>query len=153
MRRSAHRAIEALLCLAIVGLLVVEIVPWRRPSLPTRATRASPIASSPEDPPDHAASAAPVDTVLRLFTDRVTVPARAPSLPQAKAPVDAPWLKYMGFASTAEGALSWYVKDTKTGRMIRVSQGQTVGGWTVVESATDRLVLKNGEELYSVSKR
>jgi hypothetical protein len=153
MRQSAHRAREAFLCLVILGLLVGEVVPWRQADLPLKASGRSSVPGTPVDPPGPDESALPIETVVTLFTDRVAAQPRTSPAPQAKTPQDAPWLKYMGFASTADGTSTWYVKDTKTGRMIRASQGQTMAGWAVVESTADRLILRNGDDLYSVNKR
>jgi hypothetical protein len=154
MKSSMQRAIEVLLGLIILGLLVLLVVPWHQQKMPPRSATSCVPQPTAVDATGVSASVLPVDAVLTLFADRERPsPARAPVAPPAKTATEAAWLTYMGFASGADGASWSYVKDTRTGKVIRLSQGQCVAGWCIVENVDERLVIKNGEDLYSVSKR
>jgi hypothetical protein len=154
MKASIQRAIEVFFGLIILSLLVLLVVPWHQEKMPSRSATPRVIQTQTPDAAGDPASVLPVDAVLTLFADRARPAAvRTAAAPPAKTIAEAPWLKYMGFASGADGASWWYVKDTKTGKVIRLSQGQSVAGWTIVENGDERLVIKNGDDLYSVSKR
>ena len=150
-----QRGIEAALCLLIMGLLVVLVVPWRNQVAMEKPASEAPSQQEEITAPDLSLSLEPVDAVATLFVGRkapVTAPVAAPA-PKAVPPTDEPWLKYLGFASGVDGASWWYIKDTKRGKLIRVSSEMSADGWKVVENQPERLVVRNGDSLYSVSKR
>jgi len=103
------------------------------------------------------------EAILPLFVGKKTAkpapaavasPQPAPaSQPAPKVPVAAPWLRYMGRSTGPDGSASVYVKDTKSGKVVRAALGVTVGGWTLVSEDDAGLVLTFGEDLYTVSKR
>jgi hypothetical protein len=155
MRSTIQRVIEAALCAVILGLLILLAVPWHRQKSDDRSITTSVAHTASADAPGLSPSLLPIETVLLLFTDRRGTPApRATAAPApAATPTDAPWLKYLGFASGADGTSWWYLKDSRTGKLIKVQKDKVTGGWSVIENSTDRLVVRNGDSLYSVSKR
>jgi hypothetical protein len=143
------RVAEAILFIAAAVLFFLLIVPWRNDPLPPapQGTRTLPGLALGNPAPVEVAPAPA--TLLSLFVERVEKPPGSP----ARAPVlEAPWLRYVGFSDNGEGAV-WYLKDTRSGRIIGVTTRPSRDGWCVVENRESRLVLKNGDSLYSVSTR
>ena len=166
MRLSMRRLVEAILGLAAAALLALLVVPWKEAPLPAVAaaghtdtlasageTRASTTLASPE-------------AILTIFAGRPAlkpVPAKAPAAapmtqkpepqPAPRMPVAASWLRYMGRSSAGDGASSVWLKDTKSGKVIRAALGATLNGWTLLSEDDAGLVLTHDEDLYAVSKR
>jgi hypothetical protein len=142
------RAAEIVLAAAAVVLLFVLILPWRSeppPPVPQEAWQAQ----GRVEKPDPAGSGSTPATLLPLFVDRAAPrPAPRPAVPI----LDAPWLRYVGFADSGGGP-AWYLKDTRTGRVIGVTSRLSREGWCVVEYQNNRLVLRSGDSLYAVSTR
>jgi hypothetical protein len=80
------------------------------------------------------------------------VPRTAP-LPEAKKPIDAPWLSYLGFYSDAPGAPCYLLKDTRNGHVIRVPSNGDSSEWALLENSDKRMVIKNSGDIYVVMKR
>jgi len=59
----------------------------------------------------------------------------------------------VGTISGAEGKSYYFFKDTRSGRSISLSPGETVNGWSLVEIGDAKFILKNNEDLYTVNKR
>jgi len=146
------RAIEAALCVLILALAALLAIPWRAAEPGARPPVAGNAQPEADEEPGLSPASEPVDAVATLFGAGRTAPAVG-SAPRGSAPIDAAWLKYLGFASGEEGASRFYLKDSRSGKLIRVSPGSAAGGWTLVESLPDRLIVKNSGSLYSVSKR
>jgi hypothetical protein len=154
MRSSIQKPAEAVLALAAAALLALLIIPWGQP-VPHVAAAVTPQETSPAvgggTNPQGLASP---ETISRMFVSRVVVPA-APAAPAAapaapaKKPVDAPWITYGGFEKTGEKYL-YIFKDGKTGRNLRLFQGETVNGWSVVEVSDTQFILKCNDDLYIV---
>jgi hypothetical protein len=150
MRRAADLALGA----AAAAFLALLVAPWRQAPLPGAVDGADPqpaarVSAQPESGTD-----VPPEAVLRLFTGGVpaTTAASAPGLPAA-APVAAPWLRYMGRSSDPDGTSHVYVKDTKSGKVIRATRGQVLNGWILVAEDAEGLTLRFGDDLYAVSTR
>jgi hypothetical protein len=158
MRLSIQKASEASLALFALLLIAALIVPWRQ-SNPTEA----PAKTASELSPNPAGTAAePIratpDTLFNLFAGKAAAtPSAAVPKPAAvtatKKPVDAPWLRYIGNISGAEGKSYYFFKDTRSGRSVTLSAGETINGWSLVEIADNKFILKNNEDLYTVNKR
>jgi hypothetical protein len=69
-----------------------------------------------------------------------------------KKPTEAPWLAYLGFSSGAEGKPTYYFKDTRSGRVIKVTQGDTASDWTLAGITQDRMILRNKDDLFAVKR-
>lgn len=157
MKSSIKRTAEAILALAAIGMLAALVVPW-----PQGKLTIAPGGERAQVPQAAAGDArriesAPPDALLTLFVKKTPVPsaprpARAPGSVEKK-PVDAPWLNYLGYSSGADGKPLHFFKDTRTGRLIKLSKGETSGGWALVEIGESRFVLKNNDDLYIVTKR
>jgi len=157
------RVLEPALGLAAAALLALLIVPWTEKPLPLVAAKAR--ANVPARQAEALAGprALAPDAILPLFVGRA-VPKPAPVAPPApqpapvaqpapKVPAAAPWLRYMGRSTAPDGTSSVYLKDTRTGKVLRAAQGVALGGWTLVSEDDAGLVLANGEDLYAVNKR
>ncbi len=160
MQSWIRRILEPLLAVAAAALLVILVVPWKETALPAlgaKAAAASPPAHAPG--PELARAVAP-DAILPLFVGRQVqkpTPPPAPPAPQAqpapKRPVAATWLRYMGRSAAPDGTSSVYLKDTRSGKVLKAAQGVAMGGWLLLSEDEATLVLSYGEDLYSVSKR
>lgn len=71
----------------------------------------------------------------------------------AKPPADAPWLRYLGRSGSPDGTSWCFVKDTRSGKVIKAAFGAASHGWSLVAEDANRVILKRGDDLYSVSKR
>jgi hypothetical protein len=157
MRLSIRTVIEPALALAAGALLALLVIPWKGAPLP-------PVASSPQpemrQPPPELQTARRMvspEAILPLFVGKQTpervVNASSAPQPAGKPPAAASWLRYMGRSSATDGKSYVYVKDSRSGKVIRASQTEALNGWTLVSEDDAGLVLKNGEDLYTVSKR
>jgi hypothetical protein len=91
--------------------------------------------------------------VLSLFIGRVPASQGRVQVASEKKIMDAPWLNYLGYYSKAEGKPYYWFKDTRTGRVIKVSKGEASGEWALLEISGNRMVLRYNNELYAVNKR
>ncbi len=153
MRFLARRKVEAALALLALTLLVILLVPWREAAVkPMKGNAGAAAAAVPVPEGGKTARAAP-EAVLSLFVGRApAVQAHAPAAAEKKI-MDAPWLNYLGYYSAAEGKPYYWFKDTRTGRVIKVSKGQASGEWALLEISGNRMVLRYNNELYAVNKR
>jgi hypothetical protein len=150
MQSVRLRIAEAALGLGIVVLLALLIAPWKQQALPRPpAAGGAPSAATPAGLPASASPTSP-ESILPIFIGR---PAASASAPAAKPPVDATWLQFLGHSSAPDGSVTWYVKDTRTGKIIRASKTEGADGWTMVEEKDTSLLLKNAGVLYAVVKR
>ena len=153
MRWSIRKAIEALLGLACLGLLLLLLVPWAPQALSLTAAPAAVLHAALPETPVVEVDLLPPQAVLTLF---VPPPAssqgKTPPVPAPRSP-EASWLRYLGYSSGADGASQWYIKDTRTGRIITLSIGAQSGGWSLVGVTEEQVVVKNGSDTYSVPRR
>ena len=158
MKSSIRTAAEAILGLAALALFILLVLPPRQPPMPRPPAADADIAlPAAPDVLAHTQSVPP-EAILPLF---VGTPARkptgiaAPVVQGAPAhpPADAPWFRYLGRSGSPDGTSWCFVKDTRSGRVIKAAFGAASRGWSIVEDDANRVVLKSGDELYSVSKR
>jgi hypothetical protein len=154
MRPTMRRAVDLALGAAAAALLVLLVAPQREapPAGAAGGEAPAPVARAGE--PSESGTDVPPGAVLRLFTGGVPVAtvAAAPG-PPAAAPVEAPWLRYLGRSSDADGTAHVYVKDTKSGKVIRATRGEVLNGWIIVAEDSESLTLRCGDDLYTVGKR
>jgi hypothetical protein len=152
---------EMLLVAAAACLLVLVVVP--APRTASAPERQRPSARSASAPPAAASSPLPAepDAIVSLFyrePPRKTpappgIPAETePSAPEPVKPVEAPWLSYVGYFSGADGRPFFYVKDARSGRLIKIATGEA-SDWTLVEAAEDRIVVRNEGTVYTVPRK
>jgi hypothetical protein len=157
MQLSIRKVVEPALALAAAVLLALLVVPWEEPQLPSAAASRQSAKPKAQAELQAARYVASTDAVVTLFVGKQAPKAAAasatPTQPVAKPVSAAPWLRYMGRSSAADGKSYVYVKDTKSGKVIRAAQAEAVNGWTLVSEDDEGLVLKSGEDLYAVSKR
>jgi hypothetical protein len=153
MRLPMRRAVELALGAAAAALLVLLVIPWKETPLPGAAdVGTSTPASRERVQPERGAGVQP-ETIVRLFTGGRPAAPASPAPPPDVTPIDAPWLRYMGRSSDPDGTLHVYVKDTKSGKVINATRGEARNGWILVAEGAEGLTLRNGGELYAVSKR
>jgi hypothetical protein len=150
MLSARPRVAESVLGLGIIVLLAFLIVPWKQRPLPRPPAAGAASSVAPPTALPAAASPASPESILPIFIGR---PAASASAPAGKPPLDAPWLQYLGHSSAPDGSVTWYVKDTRSGKIIRASKTEGADGWAVVEEKDTSLLLKNGSDLYTVVKR
>jgi len=155
MKFSISRVAEGLLALAAALLLAALFVPWRlteRAPAPAVPQTQAPSAPAQAEAPHHHA---PPDAVVSLFVKRAAPrPAAAPvPAPEAKKPVEAPWLIYVGFYTRDPGKPCYLLKDTRAGRMIKVSEGDAIDGWSLVAAEGKRMIIRKNDDVYIVIKR
>jgi hypothetical protein len=161
MKSSLLKAVEASLTLAAAGLLAALLAPWKAPvDTLSRVGSPAPAPAAVVEGKAPLARAEP-HVVLTLFVPRSlphlekSPPPREPAavpVPEVKA-VEAPWLSYLGYASGATSELRYYLKDTRSGRLITVTRGREAGDWMLVEVQEKKLIVRNKQEVFSVSKR
>jgi len=155
MRSTARRTIDLSLGVAAAALFALLVVPWRVAPLPDgdRGGTPQPAARASERPAS--ASVVQPEAIVRLFTGSASAPAAAAARSRsATAAVEAPWLRYMGRSSDPDGTTHVYVKDAKSGRVIRATRDRALNGWVLVEETEERLLLENDDgERYEVSTR
>jgi hypothetical protein len=155
MKSLLSRFLQGFLLLSTLILLVALLVPWRS----AVSTASIPLLPAPKSPPPSLAPASPEpvspEIVLALFTKRnAPAPARLPSAPEAPKPVEATWLVYLGFYSSAQGEPNYVVKDTRSGRVITIgSRGVSASGWAVIAVEDKRIVVRKDSDVYIVHKR
>jgi hypothetical protein len=156
MRSSIQRIAETGLGLLIVCLLGLLLIPWRKTPMPTPTSKNNDQSiPAPRSPPSPSTDGDP-ETILRLFvgTPAPRGPAPAASSPTpAKPATNAPWLRYVGYSSASDGTACLYLKDTKTGKMIKLVRGEALNGWSIIDDQGEMLMVKNGDDVYSVAKR
>jgi hypothetical protein len=153
MRFLTQRRVEAALAIAVLTLLAVLLVPWREAPLePMKGNAGTTVSAMPAAEGRKAARAAP-EAVLSLFIGRAPAAQARTTAAVEKKPMDAPWLNYLGYYAVAEGKPYYWFKDTRTGRVIKVSKGQDSGEWVLLEISGDTMLLKCNNELYTVNKR
>ena len=95
--------------------------------------------------------------VLSLFigmSPAVSPPSTAmAAAPVEKKPVDAPWLKYLGYFSGVSGRPRHLLKDARSGRVITVAEGTPTDGWSCVKAGDGRMIIRNSDEDYVVNTR
>jgi hypothetical protein len=153
MKSTIRRSIEAVLSLACVALIVLLVVPW--PPYHSAPGPVPPV--DPYSPTQRATEAAlkplSAEIVLTLFMPRAAArQVKSSALPEQHAE-EVSWLRYLGFATSVNGTSRWYVKDTRTGRIITLSLGTQAGGWSLVDVAQERLIIRKGTDLYAVPRR
>ncbi|OHD68456.1 MAG: hypothetical protein A2177_03495 [Spirochaetes bacterium RBG_13_68_11] len=148
-----QRVVDLALGAAAAALLVLLAVPWKAAPLPGATGNGPSPQPQPEAARHETRTTVPPDAILRLFTGGgPAAAARAAPSPDAK-PVDASWLRYMGRSSAPDGTTSVYVKDTKSGKVIRATRGEALDGWILVSEDASGLTLQHGDDLYAVSKK
>ena len=152
MRLATRSIIEGFLGLAALALIAALVVPWKEPGLPGSIGPNPSLSPSTTSAPASAAVAAAPDDVLTIFIGKPAVHA-APAPAPAKPPIAATWLRYLGRSKSPEGVTWVFLKDTRTGKLIQASAGDSSDGWTIVQDQDGTLVLKNGVDVYSVVKR
>jgi hypothetical protein len=152
MRWSMPRIAEAGLALAAVVLFAALAAPWPEPELPTAATGAVPDAPVTERAVTAPWTTVPPESVVALFVERL--PKAAGPAARATAPSQpAPWLRYLGRSSDADGTTRVFVKDTRSGAVIAAVRGREKNGWTLVDEDGTSVTLRRGDELFSVPRR
>ena len=158
MKSSIRMAAEAILGLAALALLIILVLPPRQPSMPRPPAADVDLALPAAVGVSAHAQAVPPEAIIRLF---VGTPVRKPAGfaapiakgPPAHPPADAPWLRYLGRSGSPDGRSWCFVKDTRSGKVIKAAFGAASPGWSIVEDDANRVVLKSGDDLYRVSKR
>jgi hypothetical protein len=158
MKSSIRTTAEAVLGLAALALFILLVLPRRE----------QPLSRPPAGDTDTALPAAagvpahtqpvPPEAILPLL---VGTPVRKPAGIAApvvqgqpvQPPADAPWLRYLGRSGSPDGTSWCFVKDTRSGKVIKAAFGAASPGWSIVKDDANRVVLKSGDNLYSVSKR
>ncbi|MFP4364413.1 MAG: hypothetical protein ACLFR1_11175 [Spirochaetia bacterium] len=65
---------------------------------------------------------------------------------------DAGFLEYLGFSRGEEGDSYYFIKDSRTGRVMRIGLENMGSGWQVEETGDDYLILRNEEETWRVER-
>ncbi len=156
MRLSIPKTSELLLGAIALAFLAAVVIPWRQPDAGETLLKGSAEAAQASAGVVLEPVLATPDVLNNLFVaKRTAAPAAAPrpASPAAKNTVTAPWLRYIGYISGAEGKSYYFFKDTRTSRSITLSVGETVNGWSLVEIGDKQFILKNNTDLYTVNKR
>jgi hypothetical protein len=161
MKFSMQRVIEGFLGLAVLGLLAVLVIPVKEPPLASRTSSRAEERSEASAGAPVSAARADLTTVLLLFgvngsqssTGAAVPVAKKPGDTELKKPVDAPWLNYIGCFTPADGKPYHIIKDSRSGKLIKVTEGQTTNGWSIVEISANRIVIRNNTDVYSLNKR
>ncbi|MGO9307789.1 MAG: hypothetical protein ACLQDL_02050 [Spirochaetia bacterium] len=154
MKKWITRLAQGFLAFSAVSLLGALALPWRGLSPPP-----PPPAPSGGPPIDFrgqrtAAERVSPDEVLSLFgMGRDPAPTRAVPSRQPDAPVDAPWLLYLGFYNSVSGGPSYLLKDTRSGRLITAGSRDSPRGWSIVSVEKERLIVRNDSVAFIVRKR
>lgn len=160
------RIAEAALLLLVAGLAVALALPWPEKGSPS-AHRVATAAAS-DAPGQNAArmDSADPEAVARLFgwTRPLPRPAVEPEptpevveLPPvaetAAPPIVAEWLRYVGYSSDAEGASLYYLKDTRSGKLITATEGSVSAEWSLLQASEEQLVVRHDGTDYLVHRR
>ena len=161
MKRWIRALPEVLLSAAAACLLVLVVGPARRPAAaPERRQEAAAYVAAPAALPSAPVPAEP-DAVVSLFYREPPRRAPAPPEPVVEAkpaaaepvkPVEVSWLSYVGYFSGEDGRPFFYIKDTRSGRLIKITTGET-SDWTLVEAAEGRIVVRHDGTVYSVARK
>ena len=147
MRPTTARIVEALLAAGAAALVAVLAAPWPAPRPAATAETAARIHPGEEVRDTGGLPRLPPSALVGLFPSGPVAPA-----PRPPAPAEAPWLRYVGSSRDGTKA-SWYVKDTRSGRIMSLTTGVARAGWRVVEDRGGLLVVGDGDTLYAVTKR
>src|SRR5512142_768291 len=158
MKSSLLKAVQIALAAGVLALAAVLAIPVRQAPLSPSTGSAGAAPAGGGAQAQKRPAPADISTVLLLFgvtgqSRPQATPAPSPT-PGAKAPVEAPWLTYIGYA-TQDGIQYYMVKDTRSNKMIKVAAGggataggggatggggsaasgggATTGGWSLVE--------------------
>ena len=152
MRLPMRRVVDLALGAAAAALLVFLAAPWKAAPLPGATGSGSPPQPQPEAARRETRTTVLPDAILRLFTGGGPTTPITAAPPPALKPVEAAWLRYMGRSSAPDGTAHVYVKDTKSGKVIRATRGAALDGWILVSEDASGLTLRHGDDLYAVSK-
>jgi hypothetical protein len=161
MKRWISALPEVFLAASAVCLLALAVVPARRTASAPRPERQAAVnAAMPAATPSAPAPADP-DAIVSLFYREPPRGTQAPTVapaegkPAAAAPVkpmEVAWLSYIGYFSGADGKPFFYIKDSRSGRLIRITTGEATD-WTLVEAAEDRIVVRHDGTVYAVARK
>jgi len=156
MRLSIPKTSEIVLAALALAFLAALVIPWRQPDAGETLLKGSAEAAQASAGVISEPVLATPEVLNNLFVaKRTAAPAAAPkpASPASKKAVSVPWLRYIGTISGAEGKTYYFFKDTRTNRSITLSAGETVNGWSLLETGDKQFILKNNEDLYTVNKR
>ena len=158
MKSSIRTAAEAILGLAALALFILLVLPRRQLPLPRPPAGDTDIALPAAAGASDHAHAVPLEAILPLFIGTPKRKAAVIAAPVVQGPpvrpsTDASWLRYLGRSGSPDGTSCCFVKDTRSGKVIKATLGAASQGWSIVEDDANRVVLKSGDDLYSVSKR
>ncbi len=131
MKSSLLKAVQIALAAGVLALAVVLALPVRQAPLSPSTGSAGAVPAGGGAQAEKRPAPADISTVLLLFgvtgqSRPQATPAPSPT-PGAKAPVEAPWLTYIGYA-TQDGIQYYMVKDTRSNKMIKVAAGVSASG-------------------------
>lgn len=158
MKSSISKLVQAILTVLAVCLTAALFVPTHS-AVPVADQSVSPV-PSPAQPAQQQSTLrrASHDAILSLFLKKnmhgpspLAFPTR--NEPPKSAPVPAPFLSYLGFYTGSPGTPCYLLKDTRTGRVIAVSQGASSHGWSLIAIDDKRITVQNNDEYYVVDKR
>ena len=156
MRSSIHHLAEIALLAAILFMAAFVAAPWKEQPLPGADVGTPAAPSTAEGAQRDSRTVVAPELLVPLFLGKepsaTTAVVRSPQASTPK-PVDAAWLRYVGRSSADDGKSYVYVKDTRTGKVIRATRGEYVNGWILRTEDDSNLVLENADGRYLVSKR
>jgi hypothetical protein len=76
--------------------------------------------------------------------------AEKPASPPKPVPANAPWITYLGLASE-KGVTRYYFKDSRSTRIIALSEAKEEGEWALESKDDSGFVLRQDGALYRVS--
>lgn len=157
MKSSISKLVQAILAVLVVCLTAALFVPTHS-AAPEVDQSVSPVpfpAQPARQPstPQWASHEAILSLFLKKDTHRPSPLALTRTKPRQSAPVPAPFLSYLGFYTGSLGKPCYMLKDTRTGRVIAVSQVASANGWSLVAIDDKRITVQNNDETYVVDKR
>ena len=155
MKPLLLRCAEGVLALGAALFLAGLLIPRTSPRLDPPAVAADTSLRSDAPEPRAARQAVSTDAVISLFVPKAQRRAASVAAVRtlARKPVEAPWLTYLGFYAASPGEPYHLVKDTRTGRVIRVPERGATGGWSVLAEEGTMLIVGNGDEVLILRKR
>lgn len=149
-RRNRIAGVFAAICIALSGLLYSELT--RRPEevidAPTMSNP-TPASSGQERQRDADALISPVESFSEVVERPLFWASRRPLALLPSGPMDAPApvdFVLHGIVITTDERFAMFQQGAPS-RLIRLSEGQELQGWTVQSILTDRVLLRNGDRV------
>ena len=153
MNQSQNKAFEYLLMLIVFVLLALFLIPWGKKEVSIEINTQGTEIEDQEDlyHIEHTERVSPENIAVLFGWRKRSIPENTNTTPPVNTTpemTEANWLSYSGFINKNYGFI-----DNRTQRAIMLSLGKTIKGYTLIEIADDKFIIKYEGIKYYILKR